>query len=388
MKLFILKKSREVDPDPPCVVFTAIRGFALASSRMRLIQHFLDCGWRVVAATAEDDYAHRLAEAGAVVEPVPFRRGGLAPVADARAIWRLLRVYRRYRPSLIHHFQAKPILFGNLVARMFPAARVVNTITGLGHAFVAGGLARHLAAAGYGLFLSRSEATIFQNPDDWQLSLDEDWLPADKAHVIVSSGVDLDSFRPRDVEPNGSARRVLMVGRLLWEKGVKEFVTAARQVKGQFPHVRFQLAGEWDPIHPDAVNRSWIESAVADGCIEFLGYLDDMPRQLRRSDLFVLPSYREGAPRVVLEAAASGLPVITTDVPGCRETVLDGETGFLIPPKDSEALAGALSRLLSDSTLRRQMGAAAREHAERKFDVHLITERYLSVYRDLGIEIS
>jgi glycosyltransferase involved in cell wall biosynthesis len=235
------------------------------------------------------------------------------------------------------------------------------------------------------LLLVRSAATIFLNPDDQRLFVEKKWIPKNKARLIVSSGIDMKRFRPNTAASH-EPPRVLMVGRLLWEKGVREFIEAAEIVKRKFPGARFHLAGEWDPVHPDAVKEEWVQAAVDRGAIEFLGYLKHMDDELRTTDVFVLPSYREGVPRVLLEAAACGVPVVTTDVPGCREVVVDRETGRLVPPRDSESLAAAISELLADATLRQQLGQAGRRHVEKEFDVLTITEKHLALYRDLGID--
>lgn len=350
------------------------------------MQHFVSAGWQVVAATADDSWATRLSTIGVTVEPVSFSRGGLALFWDVRALLALTRLYRRYRPALIHHFNAKPVILGSLAALLAGSHRVVNTITGLGHVFIRGGVTRYLAATAYSLLLSRSAGTIFQNPDDLYLFVERGWIPAQLARLIVSSGVDTARFRPAPAtRAPAEPTRVLMVARLLWQKGVGEFVEAADLVKERYPGTCFQLAGEWDPVHPDAVGEKWIHAVTNQGVIEFLGYLRNMPQQLHQTDIFVLPSYREGAPRVLLEAAACGLPVVATDVPGCREMVLDGVTGLLIPPQDSRALAQAIIVLLQKPELRRRMGQAGRKRVEAEFDIRAVTARHLALYQEIGI---
>jgi glycosyltransferase involved in cell wall biosynthesis len=369
------------------VVFIANRSYALTSSRFLLIKHFLASGWQVVVASAsQDEYADQLTEAGVIVETVSFHRGGLAPLADLKALFRLIQIYNKYRPSLIHHFQAKPIILGIFAAYFSKSAKIVNAITGLGHPFVHGGLTYYLAVLGYNIALHFSDATIYQNPDDRNLFIDSGWIDHNKAKLIVSAGVDTETFFPASTPPRNPLR-VLMGARLLWPKGVREFVEAAEIVRQTHPTVRFCLAGEWDPVHPEAVDEAWLEAAVDKGIVEFLGYCRDMVKQFQMSSLVVLPSYREGVPRVLLESTACGVPVVTTDVPGCRETVIEGMTGLLVPPKDSEALANAISELLENPDLRKSMGRRGRQMVEEKFDIRSITEQYLDVYRELGIDI-
>lgn len=370
-----------------CVIFVANRAFALTSSRYLLMQHFLKLGWRVVAATALDKSSDRLLKTGVIIEPVEFDRGGLSLWHDMKAFLSLIHIFRKYRPQLIHHFHAKPMILGNLAVRFVGNAKVVNTVTGLGHAFITGGITRYLAIAGYRLLVTGGNITIFQNRDDMQLFIENGWIPKDKARLIISSGVDTKRFYPKNFKKN-ETKRVLMVARLLWQKGVREFVEAAELIKRECLTIRFQLAGEWDPVHPDSVEEAWVYAAVNKGIIEFLGYIDNMEGLLRTIDVFVLPSYyREGVPRVLLEAAACGVPVVTTNVPGCREVVVDGETGYLVPPRNSKALAIAINKILTNSALRNRMGQAGRRLIEKEFDIRAITNKQLRIYREIGVNV-
>lgn len=365
------------------VLFAANRGFALTSSRLPLIGHFLNAGWHVIAAVKPDRFTPQLAGMGVHVVSLSLDRNRFSPLQDLRILARLARIHREHRPQLTHHFHPKPVILGSLAARLSGDAIVFNSITGLGNAFVHSRLKRRLAIAGYRLMLDHSAATIFQNPDDRDLFVQKGWVPAEKARLIVSSGVDTRRFSPPGTRTG--ALRVLMVARLLWSKGVREYVEAATQLKPMFPQARFQLAGELEPGKPDAVDETWLSRQ---NTVEFLGYLDDMPRVLRQTAVFVLPSYYpEGVPRVLLEAAASAVPAVTTDSPGCREAVVDGETGFLVPPRSPEALAAAVARLLEDAGLRRQMGQAARARAEREFDIQAVARQYIALYQSLGLNI-
>jgi glycosyltransferase involved in cell wall biosynthesis len=369
------------------VVFVANRGFALTNSRILLIRHFLTAGWRVVVATADDEHARALAGEGAVVEPVRFYRGGAAVGTDVAAFTRLLAIYRRYRPRLVHHFNAKPLILGTAAARLAGTPTVVNTVTGLGHAFIAGTFVRRLAGVGYSLMLNRGDVTIFQNRDDMALFLESGWTTADRSRLIVSSGIDTARFAARQARDETSPS-VLMVGRLIWQKGVREYLDAAALVRDKHPRARFRLAGEWDAAHPDAVPAAVVHEATGRGLIEFLGFVTNIEVELARASVVVLPSYREGTPRVILEASASGAAVVAFDVPGCREAVIHGETGLLVPFKDARALAEAVSRLLDDDELRARMGRAGRRMVEERFDLHAITRAQLGVYRDLGVSVA
>ena len=369
----------------PSIIFVANRPFGLLSSRVPLMRLFQKCGWRVIAATAEDKDTEKLREMGVVVHEITFSRKGLTPGRDVVALWNLTRLYRRYRPTLVHHFNAKPIIFGNLAACLIPRASVVNTITGLGKAVLSSRLIRGMAAMGYRLSLRRSDMTVFQNPDDHELFVGRRWVAAEKTRVILSSGVDLERFRERNSrELRESSPRVLMAARILWSKGVAEFVEAAKLVRRSFPDACLQLAGEFDPVHPDAIEREWVEGHVNAGTIEFLGYIEKLEDVLPDVYVCVLPSYREGVPRVLLEASACAVPVITTDVPGCREALVPESSGLLVPPKDARKLADAILRLLENRDLRDRMGRAARQMAVRRFDIKAIAKEYSSIYSSLG----
>ncbi|MCK5538784.1 MAG: glycosyltransferase family 4 protein [Bacteroidales bacterium] len=370
-----------------CVIFSANRGFALMNSRLPLMESLLSQGWRVVVATANDEYAGKLANKGIIIESVHFNRGGFSPKEDFIAYSVLRKIYKNYKPLLIHHFHAKPVILGTLAARhiLGKEVKIVNSITGLGHAFTKGGISKQLASVGYHFSIPAGDVTIFQNRDDRQLFIKQGWVTPEQAQLIVSSGVDITRFHPVE-KLESSQPKLLMVGRLLWQKGVGEFIEAAKIVKKHFPNVRFQLAGEWDFIHPDAISKKQLDEPISKGIIEFLGYIHNMDEELPKIDLLVMPSYyREGVPRVVLEAAACGIPCIGADVPGTREAISDEKTGFLVPPQDSKALAKRILDLLKDNKLRQQMGNNARKMVEEQFDIKIITRKQLSVYKKIGV---
>ncbi|MFO8088605.1 MAG: glycosyltransferase family 4 protein [Desulfatiglandaceae bacterium] len=369
------------------IVFTANRGYALASSRILLIQHFLSSEWNVVLATAEDEESRFLCRMGAHVEPVDFNRGGFAPWGDMQAYRSLRAICNKWRPSLIQHFHAKPVILGTLAARqvMGDRVRVVNAITGLGHAFITGRIANRLAGLGYRLSGSRAEMTIFQNRDDLDLFLEKGWVEKSRARLIPASGVDVERFLiPDRCDRDEQSPVVVMLGRLLRQKGIPEFVEVAGRIQASWPKAKFLLAGEEDLVHPDAVTVQWVEQQKS---VHYLGRLTDVMPLLSRADLLLFPSYREGVPRVVLESAATGLPTVAFDVPGVREAVRDGETGFLVAYGDIEALTQRVKDLLKNAGLRLRMGQAARDMVEKEFDVRAVTARYLCLYQELGVDI-
>jgi glycosyltransferase involved in cell wall biosynthesis len=370
------------------ILLAANRGYALLSSRRELIQRFLDDGWCVVLATAEDEESQKLVELGATLEPVIFNRGGFSPVGDWRAGRRLRQIISRWKPSLVHFFHAKPVIMGTIAARrgLDDNVRIVNTITGLGHAFVQGGLITRLASTGYRRSLPKADKTIFQNSDDMVMFLENDWLPNSKAKLIAGSGVPLDRF----CFINRSSRNcespvIVMLGRLLKQKGIPEFVEIASRIRTKIPGARFLLAGEEESAHPDGVDLDWLKNTSD---IEYMGRLSDVVPLLSDADLLLFPSYyREGVPRVVMEAAATGLPTVAFDVPGVREAVRDKETGFLVPDRNLDQMTERVFQLLENKELRLGLGRNASELAKDAFDIRAVQEAYLNIYRELGVDI-
>jgi len=371
------------------VVFVANRGYALKSSREKLISNFLENGFEVLLLTTKDDYSKSLLVTGVALEEINVNRGGLRIFNDIKLLLKMLYVYRKHRPVLIHHFHAKPVILGTIAARLSLGknVKIVNSITGLGHAFITGGWIRSLAIRGYKIALNLSDAVIFQNIDDKNLFIDHKWLPEPKSHLIVSSGVDTYRFPyvGNTEAKNPDQLNVLMVGRLIGQKGVFEYISAASIVRARYPNVKFLLAGEFDKFHPDSIDDDELQNAIDSQTIEYLGYISDMPKMLRDIDIFVLPSYREGVPRAVLEAASSGIPSVGADVPGTREAIRNTETGYLVEVRNSALLVSAIEKLVSSKELRVAMGEAARNMAVREFDINVIITQHFSLYKSLGI---
>lgn len=364
-------------------VFCAMRGFALARSRLLLMGAFRDAGWRVVALAEADRTSPDLESAGIEVRDLPFFSRGRRPWAWPGLARRLRSELDRLHPDFLHVFNALPILLGG--STHVPVQ--VATVTGLGRGYERGGWQRRLTLAGYGRGLRAAAWTVFQNAEDrGLLTAAHPWL-TERSSVIVGSGADTDRFRPRtggaDTPP-----RVLMVSRLLWQKGVREFAELARRVRAERPDVRFQLAGELVPGDPDGVPEEWITARATEGVWEFLGYREDLEETLPEVALLVHPTrYREGVPRVVLEAGACGVPVVAARGPGADDVVLDRRTGWLVDPADGDALAAAVGELLDDPEARRTMGAAAAEHVRGQYSLAAVTDRYLDLYRRLGVDL-
>ena len=370
---------------PTRLLFLVTEDWYFCSHRLPLARVARQRGFDVTVVTRIGAHGGTLADAGLRVVPFDFARGSVNPLREARTIAGLIRVYRRERPDVVHHVAMKPVLYGSIAATLAGRPRVINAVAGLGwissqHAGKAAGR-RALVRRALGSLL-RSGTTIVQNPDDERF-LVEAGVPASRISRIAGAGVDLDHFAPAP-EPAGIPC-VVLAARLLRDKGVADFVAAARLLRGRGVRARFVLAGSPDHANPSSISEGEIVDWVESGVVEHLGRVRDMAPVLAASHIACLPSYYgEGIPKTLIEAAAAGRPVVTTDMPGCREVVTDGDNGLLVPPRDPASLADALDKLIGDAALRRRMGAAGRSRAVASFGLAQVTEQTLALYGDPG----
>ncbi len=368
-------------PSGSTVVVLGAYAPSLILFRGKLIEALVGRGHRVVAMASDipDEVAEKLRALGAEPQSVPIANQSLSPLSALATAAALARRLRAIRPAAIIAYTAKPVTLGGLAARLVPGVRFVPLITGLGYAFIAGKgtrrrLARGAAILLYRLALRRSRTIIFQNPDDRDFFAAQGLLPPGIEPVVVGgSGIDLDHFAPAPL-PAGPA--FLMISRLLGDKGVREYLAAATRLKQRHPQAAFRLIGYFDQS-PDAIARAELDAAVEAG-VEFLGHQDDVRPGIAAAGIYVLPSYHEGTPRSVLEAMAMGRPIVTTDVPGCRQTVDAGVNGLLVPARDADALEAAMERLMLEPGLIPVMGARSREIAAQRFDVHKVNDAIIA----------
>ncbi|MBA3511189.1 glycosyltransferase family 4 protein [Sphingomonas sp.] len=362
------------------VLLNSSYGQSLIKFRARLIEELVAAGHEVHVTAPDFDEAlvSKLAGMGATAHQVPLARTGIGPLSDLRYALSIRKLIRRIGAELVVSYTSKPNIWASLAAGSV-GVRSASLITGLGYAFTeGGGLKRRLISLVsrllYRLATSRNDVVIFQNPDDRADFLATGCLTdPSKARLVNGSGVDIEQFA---VAPLPDAPVFLMVSRLLGTKGVREYAQAGLALRSRRPDCRFLLAGYHDE-GPDGVGVDEVNGWQAAG-LEYLGHLADVRPAIAQASIFVLPSYyREGTPRSTLEAMAMGRPVITTDMPGCRETVVDAENGFLVPPREANALEEAMQRLASDPSMRARMGTQSRRLCERRFEVGQVTQTLL-----------
>jgi glycosyltransferase involved in cell wall biosynthesis len=356
------------------------------SHRLPIALAALEAGYEVHIAAGITDRQHTLESYGLKVHPLGLVRGGVGLLNAVQTALDLRRIFKQVKPDIVHLVTIKPVLLGGLVARWMRVPAVVSAVSGLGYVFTAHGLKARLRQGLVGRMYAwalghRNQVVIFQNPDDRDILMTATGLPYSKVRMIRGSGVDLAKY-VATAEPDGIPV-VLFPARLLADKGVFEFLAAARLLKSKGVQARFALAGLVDADNPTSVTSAQLEAWAAEGVVENWGYRADMPQVLASATLVVLPSYREGLPKALIEAAACGRAVVTTDAPGCRDAIESGLTGLLVTVRDSDALAKTIELLLTNSQQRLAMGVAARRLAEREFDVNAVVEKHLAIYQRL-----
>lgn len=345
-------------------------------------------GYEVHVATMPGPYVRQIVSLGLVHHAIPFTRAGKNPMNEIFVFFYIYKLFRQLKPTLVHLVTIKPVLYGGIAARMAGVPSVVAAVSGLGYVFIAEGakasLMRVAVKSLYRLsFAKRNIRVIFQNQDDCSSFVESGILSYDKTILIRGSGVDLKNH-PIIIEPEGKPV-VTMAARLLKDKGVLEFIEAALLVKKRGIDVKFQLVGEIDPGNPASVTESELIKIKDESVVHVLGHRKNIAELFSKSNIIVLPSYREGLPKVLVEAAAAGRAVITTDVPGCRDAIEPDKSGLLVPVRNADALAEAIQVLIDDSDLRRAMGRAGRKLAEEEFSIEKITQAHLDIYKELEI---
>jgi glycosyltransferase involved in cell wall biosynthesis len=354
------------------------------SHRLPIALEAIKQGYEVHIATSLTNQKDAMEEYGLLVHPISINRRSVNVFGTLRTFWKILDAFLKVKPDIVHLVTIKPVLLGGIAARLAGIHGVVAAISGLGYVFLDRGwvsrIRRKIVAGLYRLALGHHNLkVIFQNSDDRDTLMQLTGMQTNKVEMVRGSGVDLNEFRFTQL-PEGTPI-VLMAGRLLADKGVREFIEAARIISEDGYVIRCCIVGTPDPANPSSITEEELSSWVNEGIVERWGYRSDMANALSAAHIVVLPSYREGVPKVLLEAAAVGRAVVTTDVPGCRDAIEPEITGVLVPARDGQALALAIEQLLDSPQLCAAMGLAGRALAEREFDVKYVVARHLQIYQ-------
>jgi glycosyltransferase involved in cell wall biosynthesis len=371
----------------PKLLFLVTEDWYFCSHRLALGRAAVEAGFDVAVATRVADHGDTIRRAGIGVIPLPWSRRSSNLWRELKTFAALLQIYRRERPDVIHHVALKPVIYGSLAAWLTKSDGVINAVAGFGYSFVSSdkraALARRVLRLSFKTLSNRRDTKVLvQNPDDERSLRETNTVDAERIVVIPGSGVDVESYHPVP-EPDGPVR-VTLVSRMLWSKGVGEFVGAVRLLRDKIPGFEAVLVGDPDDENPQSIPVDTLRRWHDEGVVNWWGFDDDVPSVWARSHVGVLPSYREGLPKTLLEAAACGRPIVATNVPGCREIVEDGVNGFLVPAKDASGIAAALERLITDGELRRKMGSAGRELVVARFSEDVVIERILDLYRSMA----
>ena len=365
------------------VALVANTSWYVFNFRSNLIRKLIDHGYRITVVAPVDEYTTKLKKIGCKYEPVNIDNNGKNPVKDLRTLYDFYRIYSKISPSAIFHFTPKPNIYGTVAASLLRIP-VVNNIAGLGTAFVKKNLVNFAAIFLYKLSQNLAYKIFFQNPDDLNLFIRSGIARPDKIDLLPGSGVDLQRFLPRKKDP-AQEFRFLLFGRLLWEKGIKEYLEAAKNIKKNHEDVEFQLLGLVEKNNSRSVSEKQLLAWEQRGYITWLGNAEDVRPYIANADCVVLPTYyKEGTPRSLLEAASMEKPIITTDVAGCRQVVMDGVNGFLCRPQDTPDLTFAFEKMLRLTDEQRMlMGRRGREKMIREFDERRVIDKYLGAIREL-----
>lgn len=369
------------------ILLFANTSWYLYNFRLPLAEALRSAGHEVILVSPSDDYSQKLTDAGFMWIDFPLSRKGRNPFFEVVTLFRLITLYRNAKPDLVHHFTIKCVVYGSLAARWTGIKSVINAITGLGYVFIGNSksqtILRWLIILLY-RFSLKGTRVVFQNEDDLRQFLEYTLVDRDQSEIIRGSGVDIQRFT---VSPFPEGMPVVVLpARMLWDKGVAEFVSAARQLRKEGIIARFILAGDTDDDNPAAVPNKTLKGWQKEGIVEWMGWQSDMPSVYATSTIVCLPSYREGLPKTLIEAAACGRPLIATDVPGCREVIIPGKTGLLSVVRDVETLTNCLRAMIQDRDSWYRMGQEARKLAEDEFSTGRIINETMQIYSKLQVD--
>lgn len=368
------------------VALVANWDWVLFNFRLPLARALEKAGFKVTLICPPGKYYKQIEALGFRLIPWHLSRRGINPLNELRAVSHLAKIYRQEGFDLVHHFTIKPILYGSIAGRIAKRRVIINNFTGLGFLFSDDGKAvglRKILLPLMRLVIGVDDQTlVFQNKTDHSHLVDLGLVPAANPYIIPGTGVDLSGFRQK-IYPNSSTTTVFMASRLLLDKGLREFVGAAKRLSLKGEDIQFLVAGDLDEGNPAHISEEQLETWKEAGWVTFLGHRSDVRELLAEADVAVLPSYHEGVPLFLIEAAAAGLPIVASDIPGCALVVKNEVNGFLVPVRDTKSLANAIEMLHHNPSKREEFGKQSRKIAEENFDIHDINQRYVEIYQKL-----
>ena len=366
------------------IILFANTDWYLYNFRLKLAETLDLAGNDLLLVSPAGNFSGRLQAAGYKWEEIELTRSGTNPFNEIRAIIQLTRLYKRERPDLVHHFTSKCVVYGSIAAKLAGIDRVINSVTGMGYVFTKKNLTTFLLKPFITFFYKITlinSRVIFQNQQDMDYFTDHNLVKVSKAALIPSSGVDIDKFYPTPIQTDDPL--VVLPARMLWDKGVREFVEAARLLKEKCIKARFALVGSPDQGNPSSIPAEQLKQWSTSGVIENWGWQEDMVSVYQKASVVCLPSYREGLAKGLIEAAACGRALVASDIPGCREVIVDGVNGFLVPPKQVVPLADAIEKIILDKRLMARMGNESRKIAENNFSAEKINRETIFEYNKL-----
>ncbi len=373
------------------IILFANTDWYLYNFRQSLAERLRDNGFEVVLVSPPGGYGDKLRELGFRWIPFQLSTQSINPLREVVVLWQLFQLYKSERPDLVHHFTIKCVLYGSFVAQILGGIRILNSITGLGHIFTDTGLKAKLICPFvrllYRFVLSNNNVrVIFQNAEDRSVFVKDHLVDESITRLIRGSGVNCEVFHPVDdiYKRKDAPVRVLFASRLLKEKGVMELLEAARIIKAKNINVEFVLAGDLYPGNPSSLTEEEIEDIEKEGIVTYLGHVENMSALIGSCDVVVLPSYREGTPRILIEAAAMAKPIVATRIAGCLGLVNDWVNGLLVPVKDSAALARAIEYIAEHKDVREKFGAVGRAIVLSEFEENIVLDRTFDVVRELS----
>jgi glycosyltransferase involved in cell wall biosynthesis len=368
------------------IIFVANAAFTITNFRNELIKSLKDKNYEVIVAcppfcplSGNINASESLKKIGVVHYPIHLSRSGTNPISEIKLFISLANLFKTEQPDIVLNYTIKPTIYGSLAAKIFSNAKIYSTITGIGYLFTSRSFKSKLLGliikSQYYVALKTNNIVFFQNNDDLTLFKKKGFLNNVKTKIINGSGVNLDEFKT--LKSSKETNSFIMIARILKDKGVLEYIEAARSVKKNFPNTKFTLLGPLDD-NPESFSLTDIESWQNEGVIDYVSAQKNVRPFLAKSQVFVLPSYREGTPRSVLEAMAMEMPIITTNAPGCKETVVDGKNGFLVEVKNTVQLANAMEKFILEKDLVSKMGAVSLKIAQEKYDVNIVNQSILA----------